>query len=109
MGGPRRWMGVGRSVDADSRTAAGAAAREAALGRDPALLLVFAGIDHDPAGVLAGVEEVAAGAPVIGCSTHGEIAPGGPSDGSVTVAALGGLAVSTAVAAGVSDRQRAAG
>src|SRR5207302_5371977 len=49
--------------------------------------------------------------PVVGCSTHGEIAPGGPCDGSVTVTALGGpgFSVSTTVARQVSGRQREAG
>jgi hypothetical protein len=48
---------------------------------------------------------------VIGCSTHGEIAPGGPRDGTVVVAAIGGpgFSVSTSVAEEVSGRQREAG
>ena len=33
------------------------------------------------------------GVPVIGCSTHGELGPGGPTDGSVTVIALGGAGI----------------
>ena len=105
----RRWMGVGRSAERDSRMAAGAAAREAMAGRVPKLLLVFAGIDHDWAALAESLRGV--GAPVVGCSTHGEIAPGGPSDGSVTVAAIGGpgFSVSAAVAEGVSGRQREAG
>jgi hypothetical protein len=106
-----RWMGVGRSMDPDSRRAARAAAGEAITGDELKLIIVFAAITHDPAGLLAGLREAAPGVPVIGCSTHGEIAPGGPSDGSVTVAALGGtgFAVSTAVAERVSGRQREAG
>jgi hypothetical protein len=111
MSGDRRWMGVGRSRHADSRAAAEQAARAAIVGGEPKLLIVFAGIDHDPVALLAGLGDVAAGVPVIGCSTHGEIAPGGPQDGTVVVTAIGGpgFAVSTAVAEEVSGRQRAAG
>src|SRR3989440_7047069 len=107
----RRWMGVGRSDATDSRTAALSAARSALAGTDPRLLVVFAAIDHDPAAVLDGLGAAAPGVPVIGCSTHGEIAPGGPRDGTVVVAALGGpgFAVATAVAESVSGRQREAG
>lgn len=107
----RRWMGVGRSRNRDSPAAGAEAARAALVGRQPKLLMVFAGIDHDPAALLDGLREVAAEVPVIGCSTHGEIAPGGPRDGTVVVAAIGGpgFAVSTAVAEAVSGRQRAAG
>ena len=54
------------------------------------MLLVFAAITHDPAAVQEGIREVAGDVPVLGCTTHGEIGPGGPKDGSVTVAAIGG-------------------
>jgi hypothetical protein len=107
----RRWMGVGRSADGDSRTAASAAGREAVRGPAPKLLVVFAAITHDPADLLAALREIVPHTPVVGCTTHGEIAPGGPTDGTVTVAALGGdgLHVRTTVAEHVSGRQRQAG
>lgn len=106
-----RWMGVGRAGGPDSRAAAAEAARTAVTGTGPKLLMVFAAITHDPAVVQAGIREVVGDVPVIGCTTHGEIGPGGPADGSVVVAALGGegFAVSTAVAEQVSGRQREAG
>jgi hypothetical protein len=104
-------MGVGRSGNEDSRSATADAARSAVCGDDPKLLIVFAAITHDAAGVLAGLRDVAPGVPVVGCTTHGEIAAGGPTDGTVTVAAIGGagFTVSTVVAEGVSGRQREAG
>jgi hypothetical protein len=107
----RRWMGVGRSTHPDSYPAALAATHRAVIGDEPKLLLAFAAITHDPATVLAGLRAGAPGVPVIGCSTHGEIGPQGPTDGSVTVAAIGGpgFQASTAVATGVTDRQRDAG
>ena len=48
---------------------------------------------------------------MIGCTTHGEIGPGGPRDGSVTVAAIGGAGISvrTRTAENVAGRQREAG
>ena len=106
-----RWMGVGRSAERDSRTAAATAARAAIVNPDTKLVLVFAAITHDPAAVLEGIREVAGDVPVLGCTTHGEIGPGGPRDGSVTVAAIGGtgFTVTSAVAQQVSGRQREAG
>ena len=107
----RRWMGVGRSADADSRSAAVEAARAAVVGPEPKLLLVFAGIDHDPAVLLEAFREASPGTPVVGCTTHGEIGPGGPTDGTVTVAAIGGagISVQTRTAEHVDGRQREAG
>ncbi len=109
--GMRRWMGVGRSTHPDSYPAALAATHRAIIGDQPKLLLAFAAIGHDPETVLAGLRAGAPGVPVIGCSTHGEMSPDGPVDGSVTVAAIGGpgFEVSTAVATGVAGCQREAG
>ena len=111
VGGLRRWMGVGRGCDPDSRAAAFAAASAAVRGDAPKLLLAFVGITRDLPAVLDGVGAAAPGVPVVGCTTHGEIGPAGPADGSVTVAAIGGpgFAVATAMAEGVSGRQRGAG
>jgi hypothetical protein len=107
----RRWMGVGRDAGTDSRAATRAAAAGALVGDDPKLVVAFSAISHDPAQVLEVLMDAAPGVPVVGCSTHGEIAPGGPSDGTVTVAAIGGpgFTVSTAVSHRVSGRQREAG
>jgi hypothetical protein len=87
------------------------AAGAALVGDDPKLLIVFSSIEHDPSALLAGVRTIVPGVPVIGCSTHGEIGPGGAQDGTVVVAAIGGpgFSVATSVAADVSGRQRAAG
>jgi hypothetical protein len=107
----RRWMGVARSAEADSRAAAATAARAAIVGPDPKLLVVFFAISHDPHEVVAGIRDVTTGIPVIGCSTHGEIAPGGPSDGTIVIAAVGGAGIeaATCVVRGVAGRQREAG
>jgi hypothetical protein len=104
-------MGVGRGSGPDSRAAALTAARAAQVGPETKLLLAFAAIAHDPAALAAGLREAAPGVPTMGCSTHGEIGPGGPRDGTVTVAALGGpgFAVSTASATRMAGRQREAG
>lgn len=104
-------MGVGQSAHQDSRLAALTAGRAALAGEDPELFVIFAGIDHDGSGLLAGLHALAPGTPVIGCSTHGEIGPDGPSDGTVVVAAIGGpgFSVATAVATNVRGRQRDAG
>ncbi len=107
----RRWMGVGRSQLEDSCAAAVAAVDAAIRGEEPKLLIAFAAITHDPAAVVASLRKAAPGVPVVGCTTHGEIGPGGPTDGSVMVAAIGGpgFGVSIAVAEHASGRQREAG
>src|SRR4051812_18617006 len=107
----RRWMGVGRSSEADSRTAGRAAARAALTGAGPSLLVVFGSSGYDPGQLLAGVHDAAGEVPVIGCSTAGELAPDGSRDGTVVVAAVGGpgLSVSTAASDNITGRQRDAG
>lgn len=106
-----RWMAVGHSAATDSYEAGAEATRAAAGGGAPRLLLVFAGIGHDPRRLAEGVRAAAPGVPVIGCSTHGEIDAGGPHDGTVVVTALGGTGFSVATTAVpvMNGRQRAAG
>src|SRR5581483_5841934 len=58
-----RWMGVGRSVDPDSRTSGAAAARSALTGPEPKLLLVFASVAHDLVAVQEGIADVIEGVP----------------------------------------------
>src|SRR5687768_14430216 len=84
-----RWMGVGQSVDPDARTAGRAAARAALTGDDPKLLIVFASDAYDLPELLRAIDETSGGAPLIGCSTAGEIARDGPAEASVVVTALG--------------------
>jgi hypothetical protein len=107
----RRWLAVGVSREDDSRVAGRAAAGQAVAGRAPALLIVFCTPDHDPAAMLAGIQEVSAGAPLIGCCTSSIISTGGPSRHGVVVTALGGpgFSVATAGAADAASRPRAAG
>ncbi|MET7403620.1 FIST N-terminal domain-containing protein [Dactylosporangium sp. NPDC005572] len=104
-------MSVGTSVTTDSYEAAREAAHAALSGPEPKLFLVFAGIAHDPHRIAEGLRAAAPGVPVLGCSTHGEIDPSGPHDGSVVVTALGGdgFSVSTAAVPQISGRQRDAG
>lgn len=93
-----RWIGVGRSNDADAFTAGGSAAREALTAEDAKLLVVFCSDSYDLPALLAGIRSGAADVPLIGCSTAGEIATSGPEDASVVVVAIGGpgFVVSTA-------------
>jgi hypothetical protein len=108
----RRWVGLGRSDSSNARSAgAEAAAQAVAAGTDARLLTVFASVRYDLPELLAGIGEVAGEVPLIGCSTAGEIATGGPGDASLVVMALGGegFSVQTAAASGASDRLREAG
>lgn len=106
-----RWMSVGRTEATDSRQGGAEATRSALTGPDPKLLLVFVGVSHDLAQVLAGINEVSGGVPLVGCTTHGEISAAGPRDDSIVVTALGGagFSVATAAATEASGRQREAG
>ena len=107
----RRWVGVGASDDVDAGRAGTEAVRAAVQGTDPALVLVFASDRFAHAELARAVADNAPGVPMIGCSTAGEIAAGGPSQHSVVAVALGGngLEVSTRAVRDISGRLRDAG
>jgi hypothetical protein len=105
-----RWFAVGQAGPSDSRP--GFRAADAALvGDDPKLLVAFCSPSQDVAEVVHQVNERSGGVPLIGCTTAGEIATGGPGDASVVVAALGGpgFSVRTALAEAASSDLRGAG
>jgi hypothetical protein len=106
-----RWFAVGRSGAADSAGAGAEAAEEALAGRDAQLLVVFCSQTHDLDSLLDGIRGVSGDAPLIGCSTAGEIATDGPGDAGVVVTAIGGkgFEVRTAAATDASERLREAG
>lgn len=85
-----RWVGGGRSVAHDAATAARDAVAAALQGRSAKLVLMFASVAFDLDALVRHAYELAGGATLIGCSTAGEIANGGPSDASVVTLALGG-------------------
>ncbi len=107
-----RWMAVGHSKDPDAHRAGSEAVAAALAGGDDArLLIVFAADGYDPAALLAGIRASSGDLPLIGCSTAGEIASGGPGDAGVVVTALGGpgFSVATRVATRASADLRSAG
>src|SRR5207247_1230707 len=57
----KRWLGVGRSADADGRTAGRDATASAILGRDAKLVIVFCSDSFDLEALLAGIEVSAPG------------------------------------------------
>lgn len=61
-----------------------------AAGVEPVLFVAYAASTYDPELLAEGFGLAAAGVPLIGCSTAGEIATGGADDGGVVVFALGG-------------------
>ena len=99
-----RWVAVGRSTDADAATA-GAQAAEAALdGADPKLVIVFCSDSYDLPVLAEAITARAGAAPVIGCTTAGELSVDGPQEGGVVAIGLGGEGFSVATAAtSVSD------
>ena len=102
-----RWLAVGRSTRAGARDAGREAAAEALRGgEDPRLVLVFCSEAYDLPALLAGIREHAAGVPLIGCSTAGEIAADGPRDHSVVVTVLGGAGFRVCTRAAIAREQR---
>jgi hypothetical protein len=106
-----RWIGVGRSAGPDAAQAAEQAIGGALRDRRPELLVLFASEALDLKRLVARAHELADGASLVGCSTAGEIASGGPTDGSVVALALGGsgFTVSTRCTTGLADSPREAG
>ena len=105
-----RWFGVG-SCAGDQERAGARAVDDALIHDDPKLLIVFCSQAQDLRQLLRQIRERAGGVPLIGCTTAGEIAAAGPSDGSVVVAVLGGsgFAARTAAASEASANLREAG
>src|SRR5437763_12427574 len=107
----RRWLAVGHSAASDPRQAGREATRGALEGTDPALLVIFSS-GPDPEGLLAGIEDVCPGVPLIGCASQALIASPGPPGpvGGVVVTALGGpgVRVPTGAAAAGGGLPRAA-
>ncbi len=105
-----RWFGVG-SCAGDQERAGARAVDDALIHDDPKLLIVFCSQAQDLRQLLRQIRERAGDVPLIGCTTAGEIAAAGPSDGSVVVAVLGGsgFAARTAVASEASANLREAG
>ena len=94
-----RWLGVGRSAEGDAYAAGAEAARQALAGDDPKLLIVFCSDAYDLPALLRGINDTSGNAPLVGCSTAGEISGSGPGDASVVVTALGGDGFSAATGA----------
>lgn len=85
--------GTGMSFEIDEPFTAGKDAAEAALaeldGRSPNLILLFAAIDFDHTKLLEGVRSVTGDAPLIGCTTDGELSDGeGVTDDSAVLMAM---------------------
>lgn len=105
-----RWMKVGHSALSDAREA-GAQAARAALDENAKLLVVFSSDSYDLRRLVDAINDVSGGVALIGCSTAGEIATGGPSEASVVITAFGGpgFRVGTRVSPGASAELRSAG
>ena len=102
---------MGHSSDPDARRAGTEATSVALRRHDARLLVVFASDAYDLEALLGAINRRSGGIPLIGCSTAGEIATGGPAEASVVVTAIGGdgFSVSTSAARDVSERLRDAG
>jgi hypothetical protein len=106
---PTRWCGIG-SADASEADPGACAADQALLHDNPKLVIVFCSESLDLEGALRAIR-ARIDAPLIGCTTAGEIATSGPRDASVVVTVFGGdgFVIDTAWAEGASHDLRAAG
>lgn len=106
-----RWVGVGRSAGPDATLAAEQAVGDAVQGRSAKLVVLFASEALDLQALVARAYQLADGAPLVGCSTAGEIASGGPSDGGVVALAFGGdgFTIGVRCTTGLGDSPREAG
>jgi hypothetical protein len=106
---PARWCGVG-SADASAADPGASAADQALLHHNPKLVVVFCSEALDLEAALRAIR-ARIDAPLIGCTTAGEIVTGGPRDASIVVTVFGGdgFAIDTARAEGASHDLRAAG
>ena len=106
---PARWCGVG-SADASAADPGASAADQALLHHNPKLVVVFCSEALDVEGALRAIR-ARIDAPLIGCTTAGEIVTSGPRDASIVVTVFGGdgFAIDTARAEGASHDLRAAG
>jgi hypothetical protein len=106
---PARWCGVG-SADASEVDPGASAADQALLHHNPKLVAVFCSEALDLEAALRAIR-ARIDAPLIGCTTAGEIATSGPRDASIVVTVFGGegFAIDTAWAEGASHDLRAAG
>jgi len=104
-----RWCGVG-SADASAADPGASAADQALLHDDPKLVVVFCSESLDIERALRAIR-TRIDAPLIGCTTAGEIATSGPRDASIVVTVFGGdgFAIDTSFAEGASHDLRAAG
>ncbi len=105
-----RWFAVGQASGSDAEPGR-RAADQALVGSDPSLLIVFCSESLDLVEIVRQIDRRSGGAPLIGCSTAGEIGTNGPGDAGVLVAAFGGdgFSADTAIARDASRNLRAAG
>jgi hypothetical protein len=103
-------MGAGSSNLDEARAAAREAAAAARRGDDVKLAVVFTSLVADLDAIVDEVNRATGGAPLIGCSTAGELSCGGASD-AIVVAMLGGdgFSVTTGVGRHASTSLRDAG
>jgi hypothetical protein len=106
-----RWVGVGRATDQDAAQAAETALEHALQGRTAKLVVLFASEALDLELLAARAQELVGDASLVGCTTAGEIADGGPGDGGVVMFALGGdgFTVATRLAVGLGETPREVG
>lgn len=99
---PASWVRAGSGTDRDTLTALATALSELQLAYTPRLLIVLAAPHHDLAAAAAVLKEDWPTCQVVGCSTAGEIAPGGASLNALVVWALGGTGIRVSTGVGLS-------
>ncbi len=99
-----RWFGIGTSSAVAPCQAAEEASSQALQGPDPKLVIVFCSSELDVDCIAAEIRALIPDAPMIGCTTAGEISTDSVTDRSVSVAVLGGqFEISVACALGADE------
>jgi hypothetical protein len=103
-------MRVGTSHESESADAARKAVEEALAGDSAALVIVFVSPIYDMQEVATAANAAARGAPLVGCSTSGEIGGGVAGSGRIVAIALGGEGFTARTSCGfISDGAEASG
>jgi hypothetical protein len=96
-------MRVGTSSESESARAATEAVEAALDGAVAALVIVFVAPFHDMHAVATAANAAAGGAPLVGCSTSGEIGDGVAGSGRIVAIAIGGAGLTVRTSVGPAD------
>lgn len=102
---PPSWVRVGSSSEPDTLQALDQALRNLNCDQPPRLLILLAAPHHDLGAAAAAIAQQWPESPLMGCSTAGEIAPGGATLDALVLWAVGGSGIRVSTGVGESGTQ----